>query len=170
MKQRLVYYAVHDCWCDWWCAIRSGSLRRAYTDFAVLAHVRDHCLAGRPSTPWPSGVPRAREAIKGLALTSRASILSFFCFAPIQPISYLPLHPVVGMVAGTFYLLQLAAVFGVVSAIPSATNREVSEPTVQLDRATVIGSTNGSVTSYMGIPFAEPPYVPSPCSAPSSTD
>ena len=77
MKQRLVYYAAYNCWCDWWYAIQSGSLCRAYTDFVVLAHVRDHCLAGRPSTPWPSGVPRAGEAIKGLSLTSRASILSF---------------------------------------------------------------------------------------------
>ncbi|PIL25487.1 hypothetical protein GSI_13377 [Ganoderma sinense ZZ0214-1] len=29
--------------------------------------------------------------------------------------------------------------------------------TVQLDQATVYGTTNGSVTSYLGIPFAEPP-------------
>ena len=32
-------------------------------------------------------------------------------------------------------------------------------PTVQLGQATVYGTTNGSVTSYFGIPFAEPPYV-----------
>ena len=31
-------------------------------------------------------------------------------------------------------------------------------PTVQLDLATVYGTTNGSVTSYLNIPFAEPPY------------
>ena len=30
-------------------------------------------------------------------------------------------------------------------------------PTVQLDLATVYGTTNGSVTSYLNIPFAEPP-------------
>ncbi|KAI0373606.1 alpha/beta-hydrolase [Pilatotrama ljubarskyi] len=30
-------------------------------------------------------------------------------------------------------------------------------PTVTLDSATVIGKTNGSVTSFLGIPFAEPP-------------
>ncbi|KAM5544433.1 hypothetical protein V8D89_002093 [Ganoderma adspersum] len=30
-------------------------------------------------------------------------------------------------------------------------------PTVQLDQATVYGITNGSVTSYLNIPFAEPP-------------
>ena len=31
-------------------------------------------------------------------------------------------------------------------------------PTVQLDQATVYGTTNGSITSYLNIPFAEPPY------------
>ena len=31
-------------------------------------------------------------------------------------------------------------------------------PTVQLDQATVYGTTNGSVTSYLNIPFAQPPY------------
>ena len=31
-------------------------------------------------------------------------------------------------------------------------------PTVQLDQATIYGTTNGSVTSYLNIPFAEPPY------------
>ncbi|KAI0351054.1 alpha/beta-hydrolase [Trametes cingulata] len=33
----------------------------------------------------------------------------------------------------------------------------LSAPTVTLDAATVIGKTNGSVTSFLGIPFAEPP-------------
>ena len=31
-------------------------------------------------------------------------------------------------------------------------------PTVQLDQATVYGTTNGSITSYFNIPFAKPPY------------
>lgn len=31
--------------------------------------------------------------------------------------------------------------------------------TVKLDGATVIGTSNGSVTQFLGIPFAEPPYV-----------
>ncbi len=35
-------------------------------------------------------------------------------------------------------------------------------PTATLDDATVIGYTNNSVTSFMGIPFAEPPCVLSP--------
>ena len=30
-------------------------------------------------------------------------------------------------------------------------------PTVTLDQATVVGVTNNSVTSFRGIPFAEPP-------------
>lgn len=32
-------------------------------------------------------------------------------------------------------------------------------PTVKLDSAVVIGNTTGVVTSYLGIPFAQPPYV-----------
>ncbi len=31
------------------------------------------------------------------------------------------------------------------------------DPTVQLDAATVIGSGQGSVDSFLGIPFAHPP-------------
>lgn len=31
-------------------------------------------------------------------------------------------------------------------------------PTVQLDEAIVYGTTNSSITSYLNIPFAEPPY------------
>ncbi|RPD58843.1 carotenoid ester lipase precursor [Lentinus tigrinus ALCF2SS1-7] len=54
------------------------------------------------------------------------------------------------MLSRLYFFLQLAAVLSVTTAIPSA-------PTVKLDRATLIGSTNGSVTSFMGIPFAEPP-------------
>ncbi|KAI0365186.1 alpha/beta-hydrolase [Pilatotrama ljubarskyi] len=33
----------------------------------------------------------------------------------------------------------------------------LSAPTVALDKATVIGTTNGSVTNYFGIPYAQPP-------------
>lgn len=32
-------------------------------------------------------------------------------------------------------------------------------PTVKLNGATVIGTSDGSVTQFLGIPFAEPPYV-----------
>ena len=35
-----------------------------------------------------------------------------------------------------------------------------SYPTVVLDDATIIGKANGSVTQFLGIPFAQPPYVP----------
>lgn len=34
--------------------------------------------------------------------------------------------------------------------------------TVRLDRATVVGTSDGVVTQFLGIPFAEPPYVPHP--------
>ncbi|KAI0666899.1 carotenoid ester lipase [Trametes maxima] len=48
-------------------------------------------------------------------------------------------------------------------AVASAASRAVHDetgaaaPVVTLDNATVIGTRNGSVTSYLGIPFAEPP-------------
>ena len=54
-------------------------------------------------------------------------------------------------------LLPLALSFSPFSALWGP--GEVSSPTVQLDLATVYGTTNGSVTSYLNIPFAEPPYV-----------
>lgn len=53
-------------------------------------------------------------------------------------------------------LLILLTYLPVAFAIARAAN-----PTVILDKATVIGTTNGSVTSYYGIPYAEPPYVSS---------
>ena len=33
---------------------------------------------------------------------------------------------------------------------------------IKLDNATVIGTTNDSVTTYWGIHYAHPPYVPTP--------
>ena len=39
-----------------------------------------------------------------------------------------------------------------------ATVHSDAQPTVQLDHATVYGTMNGSVTSYLNIPFAQPPY------------
>lgn len=35
-----------------------------------------------------------------------------------------------------------------------------SSPTVQLDNATFIGLSSGQVSSFLGIPFAQPPCVP----------
>ena len=52
-------------------------------------------------------------------------------------------------------LLPLALSFAPWSALG---NPGVVPPTVRLDEATVYGVTNGSVTSYLNIPFAEPPY------------
>lgn len=44
------------------------------------------------------------------------------------------------------------------SSVVFAVARE-GAPTVPLDKATVIGKTNGTVTSYYGIPYAHSPYV-----------
>lgn len=47
-------------------------------------------------------------------------------------------------------LAFLPVAFALVRATP---------PTVLLDKALVVGTTNDSVTSFFGIPYAEPPYV-----------
>ncbi len=49
-------------------------------------------------------------------------------------------------------LLSLLAYLTTVFAIARA-----GAPTVALNNAIVIGHTNGTVTSYFGIPYAEPP-------------
>ncbi|KAL1945643.1 hypothetical protein VTO73DRAFT_1645 [Trametes versicolor] len=49
-------------------------------------------------------------------------------------------------------LLSLLAYLSVVFVVARA-----SAPTVPLDKATIIGKTNGTVTSYYGIPYAQPP-------------
>ncbi len=46
------------------------------------------------------------------------------------------------------------------SFAPLASFAGDASPTVQLDQATVYGTTDGSVTSYLNIPFAEPPCAP----------
>ncbi len=46
-------------------------------------------------------------------------------------------------------LLYAAAVAGAAAALAA----------VKLDGATVIGTSDGTVTKFLGIPFAEPPYV-----------
>ena len=38
-------------------------------------------------------------------------------------------------------------------------SRDGSPPSVMLDTAIVIGKVNGAVVEYLGIPFAQPPYV-----------
>lgn len=55
-------------------------------------------------------------------------------------------------------LFQTALVLGGLSALQYPFR--VGAATVQLDNATLFGFTNDSVTSYLGIPFAHPPYVP----------
>ena len=54
-------------------------------------------------------------------------------------------------------LLLLASLVGTVLALPG--NIGGSHPTVTLDNATVIGQLNGTVVKYLGLPFAQPPYV-----------
>ncbi|KAJ8481682.1 hypothetical protein ONZ51_g5842 [Trametes cubensis] len=54
-----------------------------------------------------------------------------------------------------FYLTGcLVALVAVASAVPT---QFVSSPSVSLDGATVIGTTNGTTTRYLGIPYAQPP-------------
>ena len=53
-------------------------------------------------------------------------------------------------------LLLLASLIGTVLALPANID---SHPTVTLDNATVIGQPNGTVVKYLGLPFAQPPYV-----------
>ncbi|KAI0699628.1 carotenoid ester lipase precursor [Cerioporus squamosus] len=50
--------------------------------------------------------------------------------------------------------IQLAVALG---GAVAARSSSVAGPTVTLDKATVLGTTNGSVTSYIGIPYAQPP-------------
>ena len=52
-------------------------------------------------------------------------------------------------------LLPLFLLFAPRSALG---NPGAAPPTVRLDQATVYGIINGSVTSYLNFPFAEPPY------------
>ena len=52
------------------------------------------------------------------------------------------------------YLLLIALSFAPYSALCGDV-----PPTIRLRQATVYGTTNGSVTSYLNIPFAEPPSV-----------
>ena len=60
--------------------------------------------------------------------------------------------------SGLTNLLPLALSFAPLSTLWG--DGAMASPTVQLDQATVVGITNGSVTSYYNIPFAEPPYAP----------
>ncbi|KAI0351842.1 alpha/beta-hydrolase [Trametes cingulata] len=53
------------------------------------------------------------------------------------------------MFSRTLHLLGLLLLLGAQGAF--------SVPTITLDGATVIGTTNGSVTNYFGIPYAQPP-------------
>ena len=52
---------------------------------------------------------------------------------------------------------NLAIAFTGTPLFVANTSSSASRPTVILDQATVLGTTNGSVTSYIGIPYAQPP-------------
>lgn len=41
----------------------------------------------------------------------------------------------------------------------SAAKLPAKPPTVTLDHGTFIGANNGTIDSFLGIPFAKPPYV-----------
>ncbi|KAI0752385.1 carotenoid ester lipase [Daedaleopsis nitida] len=54
--------------------------------------------------------------------------------------------------------LVAAFLYGSTLAVPTRTqNRAASPPTVTLDNATVIGKPNGTVTQFLGLPYAQPP-------------
>lgn len=44
----------------------------------------------------------------------------------------------------------------------TTTTTTTADPTVILDNATFTGLNSGSVVQFLGIPFAQPPYVASP--------
>ena len=57
-------------------------------------------------------------------------------------------------------MLTLGLLFNMVGAVlasPKGSLDRADAPTVLLNNATVIGNTNGSVTSFKGIPYAQPP-------------
>jgi len=54
-------------------------------------------------------------------------------------------------------LLQLFAAFALQAGVAVATSFNDTTPTVKLDSATFVGFTNGSVSRFLGIPFAQPP-------------
>ena len=64
---------------------------------------------------------------------------------------------VVGMFHHLHKFVNLAIAFTGAPLLLANTSSSASGPTVTLDQATVLGTTNGSVTSYIGIPYAQPP-------------
>lgn len=53
------------------------------------------------------------------------------------------------------YALRVLSLVGAMKSLPSYA---LSSPHITLDNGTFIGSSNGSVDAFRGIPFAEPPY------------
>ncbi|RDX42833.1 carotenoid ester lipase precursor [Lentinus brumalis] len=61
------------------------------------------------------------------------------------------------MFARLAIFVQLAATLGSAVVSSAVLNGTPAGPSVTVDNATVLGTTNGSVTSYIGIPYAQPP-------------
>ena len=59
------------------------------------------------------------------------------------------------MISMSSTLLVVSGLFHALFLLPCV----ASPPTVVLDGATITGIVNGSVAKYLGIPFAQPPYV-----------
>jgi acetylcholinesterase len=56
--------------------------------------------------------------------------------------------------------LSLLVVFALhASGVLAAPAARASAPTVKLDNGTFVGTTTGNVNKWLGIPFAQPPYV-----------
>ena len=55
-------------------------------------------------------------------------------------------------------LLAVSVVTGAALASP-VVRGPASSPTVRLDNGTFVGTSDGTVNSFLGIPFAKPPYV-----------
>ena len=54
-------------------------------------------------------------------------------------------------------LILTCALLPYYAVYPGATFLAKANPIVTLDNATVVGQPNGTVTKYLGLPFAQPP-------------
>ena len=58
-----------------------------------------------------------------------------------------------------FLRVTLVAVCAATTTVLAAPTTYTTPPIVTLDKGTFIGTSNGSVNSFLGIPFAQPPLV-----------
>ena len=59
--------------------------------------------------------------------------------------------------ADTSLAVFLVCFVSLAVATPNTTS--ATQPVIVLDKAKVIGKANGTVTQFLGIPYAKPPYV-----------